>query len=168
MGIDVALLLLRLAVGLTFAAHGAQKAFGWWSGPGMDGWTAAMERMNFRPARLWALVSTAAELGGGLLLAVGLLTPFAAAVLVGQAIVIIGQAHWERGFFNTKGGFEYPLTLGAVAIALTLAGAGAFSFDAAMALDYPLEVRLGLIVVGVIGGFIGLALPRSIAANTEH
>lgn len=164
MAIDLALAILRLAVGLTFAVHGAQKVVGWWSGPGMRGWIGAMEQMGFRPAPLWAAVSSTTELVGGLLLAVGLLTPFAAAALIGQSIVIIGQVHWERGFFNTKGGYEYPLTLSAVALALTLAGAGGYSLDAALALDYPLEVRAGLIVVGVVAGLIALALPRAAMA----
>jgi uncharacterized membrane protein YphA (DoxX/SURF4 family) len=72
---DLGLLILRLVIGLTFAAHGAQKAFGWWSGPKYAGWRAGVESMGLRPAGFWALVSTAAELGGGVLLAVGLLTP---------------------------------------------------------------------------------------------
>jgi hypothetical protein len=68
---DLGLLILRLVVGLTFAAHGGQKAFGWWSGSKYAGWRAGVERMGLRPAGFWAIVSTAAELGGGVLLAVG-------------------------------------------------------------------------------------------------
>src|SRR6188508_2705916 len=89
--IDLSLLILQLGVGLTFAAHGAQKVFGWWGGPGLAGWEGAMAHMGFRPARLFALVSAGAELVGGLMLAVGFLTPFVAAVLVAQTVVIIGQ-----------------------------------------------------------------------------
>jgi putative oxidoreductase len=158
---DTGLLILRLAVGLIFAAHGAQKAFGWWSGPGQDGWRAAMERMNLRPAAFWAAISTGVELFGGLLLAIGLFTPFAAAALVAQSIVIIGEVHWPKGFFNTKGGYEYPLTLGAVALALLLAGPGLDSVDAWLGFVYPGDVRLGLLVVGVIGAAMALVMPRA-------
>src|SRR3954452_17775623 len=122
MATDIALLVLRLAIGLIFAAHGAQKVFGWWSGPGMTGWRGAMEHMGIRPAAFWAPMSAGVELIGGLLLAVGLFTPFAAAALVAQSIVIIAQVHWQKGFFNGKGGYEYPLTLGAAALAILLTG----------------------------------------------
>ena len=55
--IDAALLVLRVGIGLVFAAHGAQKLFGWWNGPGMAGWQGAMEHMGYRPAPLFAAVS---------------------------------------------------------------------------------------------------------------
>src|SRR5258708_980035 len=102
MATDIAFFLLRVAIGLIFAAHGAQKVFGWWGGPGMDGWRGAMEHMGIRPAAFWAVVSAGVELIGGLLLVLGLFTPFAAAALVGQSIVIIGQVHLPKGFFNTQ------------------------------------------------------------------
>src|SRR5512135_2965351 len=97
---DLGLLILRLVVGLTMAGHGAQKAFGWWKGPGRAGWHAVVVRMGFRPANAWSLVSTGAELVGGILFAVGLLTPIAAMALIGQSTVIIFKAHWSRGFWS--------------------------------------------------------------------
>ncbi len=108
---DLGLLILRLVIGLTFAAHGAQKAFGWWSGPKYAGWRTGVERMGLRPAGFWALVSTAAELGGGVLLAVGLLTPLATAALIAQSVVIVGLVHLPKGFWNANGGVEFPLSL---------------------------------------------------------
>src|SRR2546423_11443202 len=121
---DVGLLLLRVGVGLTFAAHGAQKAFGWWGGPGAQAWQGAVQRMGFQPPQLFAWLAIAVELVGGILLALGFLTPFAAAALVAQSMVIIAQAHLTNGFFNTQGGVEVPLALGLVALALTLLTAG--------------------------------------------
>ena len=101
---DLGLLSLRVVIGLTFAAHGAQKAFGWWSGHGYAGWRAGVVRMGLRPAGFWALVSMADELGGGVLLAVGLLTPLATAALLAQSVVIVGLVHLPNGFWNAKGG----------------------------------------------------------------
>ena len=63
------LLILRLVIGGILFGHGAQKLFGWWGGPGLDGWTQAMTRMRIRPARPWALISAFGEVGGGILLA---------------------------------------------------------------------------------------------------
>jgi putative oxidoreductase len=158
--IDAALLVLRVGIGLVFAAHGAQKLFGWWNGPGMTGWQGAMEHMGYRPAPLFATVSALVEFGGGLFLAIGFLTPLAAAVLIAQAIVIVGSAHWRNGFFNTAGGFEFPLTLGVGAAAILLAGPGAFSVDAALGIAVAPDIRLVLAVLGVAAGLVVLALPR--------
>jgi putative oxidoreductase len=158
--LDAALLVLRLGVGLTFAAHGAQKAFGWWSGPGPEGWTGAIRRMGFVPAELFVAMSIGAELIGGLCLALGLFTPVAATVLIGQSIVIIGQVHWTKGFFSTAGGFEFPLQLLLGAVAISLAGAGAWSLDAALGLPFPDPIRLGLIPLGISGGLAAMVLSR--------
>jgi putative oxidoreductase len=119
---DLGLLVLRLVVGLTFAAHGAQKAFGWWKGPGWAGWYAVVTRMGFRPVALWGIVSIGAELVGGLLLAAGLFTPFAAMALIGQSVVIVLKAHWARGFWGRDGGFEFPLSLAAGVVAIVGTG----------------------------------------------
>ena len=132
---DLGLLTVRAAVGLVFAAHGAQKLFGWWGGPGMDRWTGVIEGMGVRPARLWATISALNELGGGLLLAIGLLTPVAAAVVVAQSAVIVARVHWAKGFWNTQGGYEYPLVLGSVALGLAFTGPGSWSLDDLMPLD---------------------------------
>lgn len=166
--LDLALLILRLAVGLTFAAHGAQKAFGWWEGPGPTDWRGAIERMGFRPVDLFVALSVGAELVGGLLLAVGLVTPLVAAVLVAQSIVIIGRAHWQKGFFSTKGGFEFPLVLGLVAGATCLAGAGAISLDALLRLPFPDPIRAALLPLAVAGGLASLLVPDLLAEREQR
>ncbi len=162
---DLGLLVLRIVVGLLFAAHGAQKAFGWWSGPGFSGWTGAMERMRLRPTTFWATVSMLAELVGGILFAVGLLTPLAAAVIIAQVIAIIGHVHLRNGLWNTKGGFEYPLVLGTVALAVLGTGPGSASLDAALRLSYPVSVRVAILVLGIVGGIVALAVPRLQSEN---
>jgi len=167
MDTDLGLLLLRLGVGLTFAAHGAQKAFGWWGGSGWMGWQAVVERMGFRPVPLFAALSVGAELFGGLSLALGLLTPLAATVLIGQAVVIIFKAHLPRGFWNRDNGFEFPLALAAGAVALGLTGPGAFSLDGLAGLSFGGDVRLGLVFVGLVGGAIALAASAVVAKPAE-
>jgi putative oxidoreductase len=149
--LDAGIAALRITIGLIFAAHGAQKAFGWWKGPGYAGWTSAIGKMGFRPVVLWAFISVGAELGAGLLLALGLLIPLAAAGLVGQGIVIIARVHWVNGFWSRDGGYEYPLALlgGSVAIALT--GPGGWSLDARLpvGLLYEPIVRWGVLLVAI-------------------
>jgi putative oxidoreductase len=162
---DIGLAFLRVVIGLTMAGHGAQKAFGWWSGPGPQGWRQAVTAMGFRPVGLWVAVSTGAELAGGLLLAVGLLTPFAAAVLVGQSVVIIGQVHWPKGFWNKNAGYEFPLVLAAGAVAVALIGPGRLSLDSLLGISFDDGLRLGLLVVGAIGGLAALMVPRFPAAD---
>ena len=78
---EIGLLLLRLTVGLTLAAHGAQKLFGWFGGPGLEATGQLFETLGFLPGRRQALMAGLAETGGGLLLTLGLLTPIAAAVI---------------------------------------------------------------------------------------
>jgi putative oxidoreductase len=163
---DLALLLLRLGVGLTFAAHGAQKIFGWWGGPGISGWRGAIANMGFRPVTLFTAISALAEFGGGLFLAAGLFTPLAGAVLVGQSVVIIGHIHWPNGFFNSKGGYEFPLVLAVGAVALVLIQAGAWSIDGATGFSLDANLRIALVIAGVIGGLISLAVPRLSADRT--
>ena len=100
--LDAGLLLLGIVAGLTLAGHGAQKAFGWFGGPGMRGWTSAVAGLGFYPAAPLATIAMLAELLGGLGLALGLLTSVAAAVIVAQSVVIVFHVHWRHGFWNTE------------------------------------------------------------------
>ncbi len=156
---DTALLILRLTVGLIFVGHGSQKLFGWFGGSGMAGHTAMTEKQGLRPAPLWALTSALAEFGGGLLMTLGLFTPIAAALFISVMVMAIAKVHAPKGFWNTQGGYEYNLTLIAVAVALGLAGPGAPALDNWFALPVPqwLLFAASLIVV-LIGDGIGLAI----------
>jgi putative oxidoreductase len=157
---DLALLLLRLTVGLTFAAHGAQKAFGWWGGPGPEGWSKAVGGMGYQPLGLFAGLAVGAELIGGLALALGLLTPLAAAALVAQALVIILRVHWPQGFFNQAGGLEFPLVLGVGAMAVGLIGAGGVSLDAWLGLEADPATRVLLVLAGLVAGALAFSMPE--------
>lgn len=157
---DLGLLVLRLVVGLIFAAHGAQKAFGWWKGPGYAGWQGAIERMGLWPAPFWTAVSVAVELLGGLALALGFLTPLAALAIVGQAIVIIAKVHLPNGFWNANRGIEFPLSLGGGALALAGTGPGLISIDRALGLTFSPTLRVALLVIVVVGSLVVLALAK--------
>ncbi len=158
--LDLGLLVVRLALGATFVAHGAQKVFGWWEGPGFAKWSGAIARMGLRPALLWAAISSGIELGGGVLVILGLVTPVASALLVAQAVYIIVRAHWSRGFFNGKGGVEFPMQLLASALLIAAVGPGAVSLDAALGLGLETPVRIALLAVALAGALLAMAIAR--------
>ena len=119
---DIGLLILRLTIGLTLAAHGIQKLFGWFGGPGIDAVGQLFASLGFQPGRRHALIASLAETGGGTLLALGLLTPLAAAVLCSVMLVAAVSVHVKKGFFVTSGGYEYTLVLGVAALTLAFTG----------------------------------------------
>lgn len=130
--IDLALLILRVVVGAIFVAHGAQKLFGSFGGPGLKGTTGFFDQLGLKPAGAMALAAGLTEFVGGLLVAVGFLTPVAALGLVVVMAVAAITVHIGNGFFAAEGGYEFNLALGAVALSLVIAGAGAYSVDGAI------------------------------------
>jgi putative oxidoreductase len=155
---DFGLLLLRLTVGLTLAAHGAQKLFGWFGGPGLDAIGKGFEMIGFHPGRRYALMAGVVEAGGGLLLALGFLTPIAAAVVFAVMLVAGVSAHIKQGFFLTSGGYEYTLVLGVAGLTLAFTGPGALSLDAL--LGYAVSGTfsgVAALLVGLVGGALQLA-----------
>ncbi len=170
--VSLGLLILRLVAGLTIAAHGAQKLFGWFEGSGFSGTIKAQERMGFKPAWLWAGLVIVGEFGGGLSVALGLLTPLGAAGMFGAMFMAIFKSHWKNGFWNKDRGFEFPLSLLAAAVAIGLAGPGSYSLDALFALAglvLPETLLFGVLVaaallVDVIGLFI--SRPAEVASTT--
>ncbi|MFJ7625147.1 DoxX family protein [Streptomyces sp. NPDC097595] len=140
---DLGLLVLRAGTGAVLAAHGAQKLFGWFSGGGVEGTTAAMEAMGFHPPKHSALAAGLGEAGGGVLLALGLATPAAGAAAAGAMAGAVA-VHAPAGFFAQGGGYEYPAFLGFTAAAIGLTGPGRYSVDHATGhvFDQPWMVAL--------------------------
>ena len=128
---DVALLVLRLVLGGVFVAHGAQKLFGSFGGPGIEGTTGFHEQLGIKPARPMAVLAGLTEFLGGILVVAGFLTPLAALALIGVMAVAVLTVKLKNGFFAANGGYEYNLVLAAIALALVLAGGGAYGLDAA-------------------------------------
>lgn len=158
---DIGLLVVRVVVGLYLAAHGAQKLFGWFEGPGLEKFTGFMRMMGLRPAPFWALMGGVSEFGGGLLLALGLLSPLGALGVVAAMLMAIFKGHWGKGPWATKGGWELALTDLVIALALAFVGPGAYSLDNALGIVLPepitLWVGLVLVILGVVAALLGQA-----------
>jgi putative oxidoreductase len=158
---DIGLLALHVIPGLLFAGHGAQKLFGVFGGHGIDGTGGFFESLGLRPGRLHATAAGLAEFGGGLLLALGLLVPLAAAVLIATMVTASLTAHRGKGVWNQNGGWELPLVFAAIAFALAGAGAGDISLDNALGLDVAgTGWALGALAAGLVGGLGAVASGR--------
>lgn len=123
------LTIVRIIAGLTFAAHGSQKLFGWFGGYGLVGVGQWMESIGLAPGYLMALLAGSAEFFGGLALIIGLLARPAAAVLAVTMLVAIVTVHLANGFFMSNNGYEFALALLAMSLAVVLEGAGKLSLD---------------------------------------
>jgi putative oxidoreductase len=117
--VDIALLIVRVVVGVIFAAHGAQKVFGAFDGPGLAGVVEMMGPIAYPVA--------IGEFFGGVGLIVGFLTRFSAASLIVIMLGAIGMVHGKNGFFMSNNGFEYNLALIGLLAAILIAGPGRFS-----------------------------------------
>jgi putative oxidoreductase len=164
MSIAFGLLILRLVVGLTLAAHGAQKLFGWWGGSGMKGWTQMVEKLRIRPAKPWAWVAALSEFGGGLLFALGLLSPLGSFAIMGSMLVAIATVHLSKGFWVTKGGYEFNLALLAAVAAVALTGPGAYSLDVALGIRLPEPL---ILIAGTIAVIAGVAITLATRAPQD-
>jgi len=166
---ELGLFVLHVVPGLLLMGHGAQKLFGWFGGHGPAGTGQFMESMGMRPGRHMALAAGANEFGGGLLLALGLLTPLVAVLIVSTMTVAILTAHRGKGLWNTGGGAELPLLYGVVAAALAFNGAGQWSLDHAIGWDVAgLWWGLGALAVALIGAVTVVAAARRSERPHSH
>ena len=121
---------IRLGLGAVMIAHGAQKVLGSFSGPGFNTFISGSTPFGFmRPAWLWLAAAALSELVGGFLVAIGFLTRVGAFFIACTMLTAIVGVHWSSGFFASNRGYEYPLSLLAMAIALLIAGGGQVSID---------------------------------------
>ncbi len=123
--------ILRVVMGLTLFPHGCQKLFGWFGGMGFAGFTNAFDKMGWHPAAFWVALVALTEAVGGLMLAFGFFTRFAAAA-IGIFMLNAIWATSAKGFFWSQGGLEYSLVILAVALVFLIRGGGHFSFDHAL------------------------------------
>jgi putative oxidoreductase len=159
--VSTGLLIIRVVVGLTMAAHGSQKLFGWFEGPKLSGFAGMLEQLNVKPGRIWAIVSALAEGVGGVLVAVGLLTPIAALIVAANMVVVIITVHLAKGFWNKDGGYEWPLAILATMVGVSLIGPGTFSLDRLFRISLP-EPGTWIVVaiVALLGALTPVVLPK--------
>lgn len=155
-GASAGLLLIRVVIGVSLAAHGYNKFFGGGRIPGTAGW---FDSMGMKPnGKIHAVMAATTELGAGLLFAAGLLTPLAAAGFVGLMIVAAWTVHRANGFFIVKSGWEYNLVLATIAVGIAMAGPGRYSLDWALGLDFTYEPWLAFLLSAGLGSVAGIGL----------
>jgi putative oxidoreductase len=145
---NFALLVLRVGFGLMLCAHGYNKVFGGGKLTGTAKWFGSM---GLKWPQWQARIAAATELGSGLLLALGLATPFAAAGFIGLMLVAIALDHRKRGFFIFRPGqgWEYCAMIALAAFAIAAIGAGKYSIDHAIHKD--VHGWTGAIIAAVVG-----------------
>ena len=168
---DLALLIIRVVVGLFLMGHGAQKLFGWFGGPGLKGVTGWLASMRLRPPGFWAFLVGLVEFGGGLLLALGLFSPLGSLGIGASMLVAIAKVHWPK-VWVTENGFELPLVYLTIALAVGIAGPGAYSLDQGLQTALPAPAALLGVVLVLIGWLAVLVItasqPGSVSKTVSH
>lgn len=145
---NLAALILRLVLGALMTGHGAQKLFGSFNGPGIEGTSGFMEMLGLTPGKPWAFMAGLSEFGGGLLTALGFLGPLGPLGIIGSMAMATTKAHTVKPIWVTEGGAELPLTNITAATALILNGPDRWSLDRALGLRLPRWLApLGLVAV---------------------
>jgi putative oxidoreductase len=139
--INLALLIIRVAIGVTMAAHGYNKVKG-----GLAGTAGWFDSIGMKPGILHARAAAGGEILSGLFLALGLLTSFAALGFVGLMTVAAYTVHLKNGFFIIKEGWEYTFVLAVVAVTIAMLGPGEWSLDHAIGIDTDLDGYVGLVI----------------------
>ena len=154
--LDLALLVVRVSFGIGLAAHASNKLFGPNGLKGTAGWFASI---GMKWPKWQARLAAGTEMGAGLLMALGLLTPLAAAGFIGLMLVAIVTVHWKVGFFvfRPNQGWEYCASIAIVAWAIGTIGAGKYSLDHAFHIDRHINDWTGMLIALILGVGGGLA-----------
>jgi putative oxidoreductase len=140
-------MIVRVAQGSLMAGHGAQKLFGSFGGPGLEGTSGFMEMLGMRPGRPWAYLAGLSEFGGGVLTALGLLNPLGPLGVIGSMSMATRKAHWDKPIWVTEGGAELPVLNIAISTALMIREPDRYSIDRLLGIRLPRWVGL----VGLVG-----------------
>jgi putative oxidoreductase len=160
--LDLGLLAVRLVIGALFAAHGGQKLFGWFRGPGLRGTGEFFASLGFRSGRAYAMAAGLAELTSGLLILLGFLGPLGPALLLSVMTVAVVTVHWGNGLLATSNGSELPLLYATAGVGVAVAGFGAYSLDALLGIaDFWSWAQTWVVLAGgVLGGLVNLGTRR--------
>lgn len=145
---DFVMAVFRVVFGLVFASHGWAKRF---SGGGIAGTAGWFDSIGMRPGKLHANVASTTEMLAGVLLAIGLLTPFAAAGVIGVMAVAGWVVHRRNGFFIVREGWEYTFVVGLVALVIAGLGPGRWSVDQGLGIADDLNGWIGLAIALILG-----------------
>lgn len=151
--IDAGLLLVRVVFGLFLAWHGVNKIRN-----GLGGTANWFGSVGMKWPSLQARAAATSEIAGGAMFAAGLLTPLAAASIIGVMVVAIVTVHWRVGFFIflPNGGWEYCASIAVVAAAVSITGPGSASLDSALGIPQSTVAGVAGIVLGLGGGVVHL------------
>jgi putative oxidoreductase len=144
---EFAPMIVRVAQGSLMAGHGAQKLFGSFGGPGLEGTSGFMEMLGMRPGRPWAYLAGLSEFVGGVLTALGLLNPLGPLGVIGSMSMATRKAHWGKPIWVTEGGAELPVLNIAISTALMIREPDKYSLDRVLGIRLPRWVGL----VGLVG-----------------
>jgi putative oxidoreductase len=161
--LDIALLIVRLLVGLGFASHGAQKLFGWFGGYGLKATGGFFASLGFRPGPFFAFLAGFGEFVGGVLVALGLGGPIGPALMISVMVVAAITVHLKNGFFVSKNGIEVPLLYFCLAVLFAFVGFGTYSLDDVWALSWLTTIQNAWIAVavGIVAGLLNIAVRRA-------
>ncbi|MBM7599539.1 putative oxidoreductase [Virgibacillus halotolerans] len=126
---DIALLLIRIVLGLTIIGHGTQKLFGWFGGNGLFNTAKFFESLGIKPGIFMVYLATLSEMIGGLFFVLGFLTPLAAILIAGTMVVAIITVTGKNGYWITANGAEYNILIITICIAMIISGPGIYAFD---------------------------------------
>jgi putative oxidoreductase len=159
---DLALLIARIVIGFGLAAHGAQKLFGWYGGYGTKGTGEFMVSLGWSAGVPMAVLAGSGEFGGGLLTGLGILGPIGPALLIAVMTSAILTVHLKNGWFASKNGVEFPLTVAAGSLLLAFTGPGGYSLESLLGLGWYWSVPATWIavVLGAAGGAGAAAIRR--------
>jgi len=165
--VDIALLASRLAVGSSMAAHGAQKYYGAFGGPGLEGTSQMMHSLGFEPSDQFAKAVALTEMTSGNLIAFGALGPMGPAMLLSVMIVASETVHKKNGYFAANGGFEMNVIYAVAALMFANLGYGSLSVDRLTGFSKLHKPWLGwLFFAGGVAGALSILSLREMPADS--